>query len=228
MFVWLPDGVNNNITGWGLTCPNTVGNTITSVVPGALASSYLRNTPLVAALSSASGTTDAGIPFNSNSQAFWRGNAAGLGGFDLYFRFGHFTSVASHRCFVGLAAATLNLTSNPSAALNIVAIAKDAADTTYQVMTNDGTGTATKTDTTVTVAIDTLYEVHISCSPNGSSFTVTLSTITGSGKTVGYTGSFSSDLPAAATVLGPVMLVNAAAAAGNMYMAVQQVAGTWQ
>src|ERR1051326_1762302 len=47
MFVWLPDGVNNNITGWGLTCPNTVGNTITSVVPGALASSYLRNTPLV-------------------------------------------------------------------------------------------------------------------------------------------------------------------------------------
>jgi hypothetical protein len=98
---------------------------------------------------------------------FCRGNAAGIGGFFFHARFGFNALTAGNRHLIGLAA-TATTTGDPSAATNAAFIGKDAADTNFQVMTNDGSGTATKVDTGVTPAADKLYDVFI-FTPSGAS-----------------------------------------------------------
>jgi hypothetical protein len=69
---------------------------------------------------------------------------------------------------VGMAPYPQTTNKEPSAMTDIAAFGKDAADTTWQFMHNDGTGTATKVNTTITITDDKLLEFFIFCPPNGS------------------------------------------------------------
>jgi len=80
-----------------------------------------------------------------SSLYYWLGNAAGLGGFRVEIRFGIDTTVATTRLGFGLATGALNLAAvDPSSVLNCILCGADSADTTLQIMSNDGAGVATK------------------------------------------------------------------------------------
>jgi hypothetical protein len=138
---------------------------------------------------------------------WWRGNAAGLGGFLLVVRFGNSDAsfVSNSRTFVGMHGLASNIGNvDPSTLANIIGVGNDSADTTLQIMHNDGAGNATKINLGAnfpanTVNVD-MYELALFCAPNGS--------------TVGYRverlntgdvaeGTLSTDLPASTQLLTP-------------------------
>lgn len=97
----------------------------------------------------------------------WRGNAAGLGGFYFFARFGFTTVISGMQFLVGLSAQSGALAGEPSAINNTIAIGKDAADTNMQLIFRDGTAT-TKVNLGAAPAVDQVYDVHLFCPPNGS------------------------------------------------------------
>ncbi len=146
----------------------------------------------------------------SYTETMWgRGATTGDGGFFMVCRFGIATgtSVSTRRCFVGLRNSVAAPTDvNPSTLVNCIGVGYDAADAQLQIMHNDASGTCTKialgasflrpsTDRT------SCYELALYCAPAGT--------------TVGYevtdlitgevaTGTMSTDLPAATTLLAPL------------------------
>lgn len=108
----------------------------------------------------------------------WRGNAAGLGGFFFHSRFGIETYESALRVMVGFSALNAALTGDPSAQNNSILMCKDAADTTWQIVTR---GTAsTKTNTGITCAAGDIFDFFIFAAPNGSNVAVQiLNAVTG-------------------------------------------------
>lgn len=134
----------NSVTASG--CSITATGTATTATPasGSLHSSMGRIDYLV---TSASTTAVAGWRMAANG--FWRGNAAGLGGFSFICRWSPATgqATATARHFVGLSSSTSAPTDvQPSSLTNMFGVGWDAADTNMQWMNNDGSGTATKVD----------------------------------------------------------------------------------
>ena len=156
--------------------------------------------------------------YNGALLCLWRGNAAGLGGFRAEFRFGVDTTVATTRIGVGLATGPLALNVNdPSATLNCILVGADAADTTLQVMSNDGAGVATKVNLGASFPItnDAVYRAVFTATANASSVAYT---VTREDSTAVATGTISTDLPSSTTFMGPVAYVGngATAAAASM------------
>lgn len=151
----------------------------------------------------------------------YRGGATGYGGFRFLTRFAVSTMPASWRAFIGLAAtggAFAN--ADPSSNVNMVGIGKDAADTAWQVMSNDASGTATKaaalnaTNFPINSAT-AIFEVEFYCPPgNAPNITYWMRNISGVdangndtySSTV--TGTISSDLPVVDTPLCVHIWVN--------------------
>jgi hypothetical protein len=146
------------------------------------------------------GTTAATMPY-------WRGNAAGAGGFTVTVRFGPATGVGTtggtDRMFVGMSSSTAAPTDvNPSTLTNIIGVGYDSTDANWQVMFNDGTGTATKVDTGIAVPTadrSNRYEVAIFAAPNSSSVTVQFTNLANG---TNYYSTNSVDLPANTTFMG--------------------------
>ncbi len=84
-----------------------------------------------------------------NIAQFWRGNAAGLGGFFFVAQFGIATFQSGMAAFVGMGPAAALGNVNPNTLLNCCGFAFDnsAGQTTWQFQSNDGTGTATQVNT---------------------------------------------------------------------------------
>lgn len=114
--------------------------------------------------------------FRGAAQNFWRGNAAGLGGFHMVMRFAPATgqATATKRLFAGMRASAGAPTDvNPSTLTHIIGVGHDNGDANLQLMVNDGTGTATKTDLGTSFAVSStdrakVYEVALFCPPNAS------------------------------------------------------------
>jgi hypothetical protein len=120
-------------------------------------------------------TAGSNANIRQGAAVFWRGNAAGLGGFFFACRFGisDAAAVADARMFVGMSATTAAIGNvNPSTLLNSVGVATDNAQTTLRITTNDGSGTATAIDLGANFPANTssvdLYEVTLYCAPNGA------------------------------------------------------------
>lgn len=125
------------------------------------------------------GTTATGSSgIQTTGTIVWRGNAAGLGGFFFHSRFGIETYETALQVMVGLSALNAALTGDPSAQNNSILMCKDAADTTWQIVTR---GTApTKTNTGITCAAGDIFDFFIFAAPNGSSVAVQiLNAVTG-------------------------------------------------
>lgn len=129
---------------------------------------------------------------------YWRGNAAGLGGFDIRFRFGFATISTTRRWFVGLVGVTTALASaEPSTNANILGVGQDTADTTVQFMHKNGTaGTAIKSNSTLaSPAANEVWDVRLFAAPNASSVTMSVEKLNG-GSYAEYTTGVSTDIPA--------------------------------
>jgi len=155
-----------------------------------------------------------GTRFGINS--CWRGNAAGLGGFFFVSRFGFDTWLAGARFFTGLRlSAAASGTVEISTLLNFIGVGQDAADSTIQIMHNDGSGAATKIDTTWTIDNTTLYELVLFAEPNGSEIYYRLKNL---GTDDVFEGVATTDLPTSTSFLVPAMFINNAANAALVRM----------
>jgi len=138
---------------------------------------------------------------------FVRGTAP-FGGFRYVCRFGPATGVATatSRLFTGMRASLSAPTDvQPSTQTNCLGVGWDSADTNMQVMHNDASGACTKVDLGASFPVPTvdrskLYELEMTCAPGGN--VEWLVTDIGTGATV--SGTISTDMPAAATLLGPL------------------------
>lgn len=129
------------------------------------------------------------------------------GGFELHFIFGaaDAASVAQARMFAGLSgSSSLFLTnSNPSGWTNLIGVGTDSADSNLSLIYNDGSGSATKTDLGAnfpgnTQSVD-MYHLILNLLPDGTASYFLRRINTGD-----YTsGTISTDLPAAGTLLYP-------------------------
>lgn len=112
---------------------------------------------------------------------FWRGNAAGRGGFFHVQRFGISQTQTAWRFMAGMGtqggAGMTN--ADPSTQLTWAGVGKDGADTNFQLMFNDGSGTATKVNTSIAPTTTDIYELRVFCEPNGTEIIVSLEVIGG-------------------------------------------------
>lgn len=108
---------------------------------------------------------------------YWRGNAAGFGGFWFRTQIGQNLNVNGAQCFVGLCASTSVLATTAgavSALVNCVGIGYDTTDAStgnWQLFHNDGSGTCTKVDLGTDAARNTThgYDLIIFCTSNAPS-----------------------------------------------------------
>ena len=143
------------------------------------------------------------------SQFTLGGPSAGLGGFQLVWRWGPATGVATatHRAFVGMRGSNGAPTDvNPSTQTNICGMGYDSADTNIQFMHNDGTGTATKIDLGASfpkpnVDLTSVYEIAL-FSPPGTTQSVAYE-ITNLVSGAVATGTVTTDLPTTTTLINP-------------------------
>lgn len=147
------------------------------------------------------GTTVNGSSGTQGSFAqFWRGNAAGLGGFFFFARVGMETWGAGTQVLVGLSALNAALGGEPSVQNNTVAFGIDSTDTNWQVWCR-GTVT-TKTDTGLAAASGQLFDVTIFAAPNSSVITMRVTRLDSAGVIVDNL-EMTTNLPANTTFLYP-------------------------
>jgi hypothetical protein len=170
-----------------------------------------------------------------SEQNYWyRGNAAGRGGFDISFRFGIDTTygAATHfRSFVGLwdvSGGDPSATVDPSALVNLIGVGADDGDQNLSLIHNDGSGTATKTAFGTpgnfparAVGTNRLYELRLYCDANASAINYSMTDVDAANT---ETGSISSDIPANTQFLGWIMYENTGTGGANCGLSVIQVA----
>ncbi|MCS7084457.1 MAG: hypothetical protein NZ534_00055 [Bacteroidia bacterium] len=118
----------------------------------------------------ATGTTS-GTQSGTRTQNFcWRGNAAGLGGFYVRFRWGKAANPSGDASFVGLFNSAAPGNVDPNTLLNAVGFQYNPSETTWRIGSNDGTGTATRTDLGSNYPVNTtaVFEGHLWAAPNAS------------------------------------------------------------
>jgi len=121
--------------------------------------------------STAGANTASGI--QSTMTVATRGNAAGIGGFFFFSRFGVETlSGTGQQLFVGLSSLNGVLAGEPSVNNNTIGIGKDSGDTTWQLMFR-GTAT-TKVNTTISVTAGVVFDLYMFCKPNDTKVTIRL------------------------------------------------------
>lgn len=116
------------------------------------------------------GTAGSSAGTRYNALQFWRGNAAGLGGFEYVARFGISQVNATTRVFVGLtnsAAVIGNV--EPMSQANFIGLGCNASQTTLRVWSGGGTLVDLGANFPANTQNADIYEFRIFCVPNGSS-----------------------------------------------------------
>ena len=106
-----------------------------------------------------------------------RGGAAGIGGFHVEITFGQATNFTGHQVFVGLAAATALLGSDPSQVANTIGLGYDAADDAagnWYLIHNDASGSAAKDNSGVPRNATDLLRLTLHAEANSSSIDATV------------------------------------------------------
>ena len=213
IFGLLPVFLNyNGTTTNANTCPRPVATT-------SLFTSIRRN-----GVTTSTGLgTLAGMRSSGTANMYWRGNAAGLGGFYVVGRAGIAQYQSTQRTFMGMNSSTAAPTNvEPSSVTNILGFGCDAADTNFTFMHNDGTGTATKDALTGSFPCNTsgtdMYEYRIYSAPNGNTIYYSIARLN---TTDFYEGSTSADIPLSTQLLNNQIWItnNATAAAASIDIA---------
>ena len=192
------------------SAPSAVGFAATTNV-GTLTARNVANTSLFASVRRlgvvSAGTAGAFSDVYSAAAQIWRGNAPGLGGFDVTINVGQSDAavVADARGFFGLLASTSALTNvEPNTLTNMVGVGFNAADTNLRVYCNDGSGTATSVDLgsrfPAKTASTDWYQIRIWAEPNDNKVNVEVLRVNTGDRSAVIT--FDTDLPAAGTFMG--------------------------
>lgn len=167
--------------------------------------SFYRSQKRVDILAAASTSAVAG--FYSASNQFYRGDAAGRGGFNFACRWMPTTGqAATTRGFCGFTSGTSAPTDvDPSTLADVLGMGWDTADSSIQIMHRTGSGTVVKDSlSSITFPIPsadtTVFDFEMYCPPNGSVIYWKLSNLTTG---LSIAGSFSADIPASTTFLSP-------------------------
>lgn len=199
---WIPAGNSTTITAIGAATLTATGTA--TAVNVATTNVYTRQRTLEYLVTTAATTAIAG--FRDGVAQFFRGAAAGQGGFFTIIRFGLATgvNVATSRCFVGMSSSIAAPTDvNPSTLTDMFGIGWDSADTTVQFLYNDNAGTASKISLGANFPRPTAdrtqsYEVRLFCPPGGSEISYEVWNMVNNAVA---SGSVTTDIPAATTLL---------------------------
>lgn len=165
MVLWVPSGTTAQ-TAFGATYTARNNGTAAAQATPARASTNAMTSLLRAQFGT--GTTATGASGTQTAATVaWRGNAAGLGGFFFFARFGIETLAADQRAMVGLSANNATMAADGSTWANTCALVKDSADNTWQFATRNAT-TLTKTASGCTVTAGQVLDLYIFAPPNNS------------------------------------------------------------
>lgn len=212
----------------GTTAPNVIGGTLTTAATMSLQQTIASANPWQATArkrfqtSTSAGNTSG---MRTAYTQYFRGNAAGFGGFFFRAQLGMNINLNGGQKFVGLCASTGALAGDPSALTNMCGMGYDAGDASsgnWFFMRNDGSGTATKVDLGATNAARNTthgYDLVMFLAPNGAELFVRIINLH-NGATVLDT-SYTTDLPAVNTgmALKAEVRNGAVAAADNLEIA---------
>ena len=209
-WTWYGNSTTVTDVTWGLVAPSASG---TATIRNIATTNLFTSTRRIGYVTGATSGTTAAV--RSGVAQFWRGNAAGLGGFYFVSRFGFSTAApgTAVRAFVGLSAVTTAATNNePNSATynNSVGVCKLAAgaNTTLNIMTVTG-GTATTTDLGANFPANTfdtdLYELVLFAVPNGASIGYKVTRLN-TGNVA--EGSLTTNLPTSTTFMGIQQWIN--------------------
>lgn len=173
VYMWLPGTGTTLSVNFG--CSWTARNSGTSAAQAHPARSATNAMTSLNRATFGTGTSATGTSgVQSASTVAWRGNAAGLGGFFFFARFGVETLASDMRAFVGLSANNAAMAADASTWANTVGLAKDSADSTWQIVCRSSSA-LTKTPTGITVTAGQVLDLAMFAAPNGSSVTVRIS-----------------------------------------------------
>ena len=197
-YVWLPGTGTTVAINWG--CSFTARNLGTSAAQATPARSSTNAMTSMVRAQFGTGTTATGASgVQSASTVAWRGNAAGLGGFFFFARFGIETLAADQRAFVGLSANNATMAADASTWANTIGIEKGTADSVWYVVERNAT-TLTRTSTGATVTAGQILDLWMYAPPNGSTVTIRLADAV-SGTVYVNNTVFNTTIPAATTFL---------------------------
>lgn len=201
--LWTAQGNGTSVSTINFGTSNTGNATARNVATTNFATSLRR----LAFVSTTGSGSSSGT--RHNLLQFYRGDAAGRGGFFYVARFVVDTISAGARWFVGLygsAAAIGN--ANPSSLANTLGFGIDASHTTVRWFYNDGSGTASSSDMGASFPAKTanvVYEIRIFCPPNGSTIYYSIERLDSAAFAE---GSVTTDIPAATQLLSPQIWAN--------------------
>lgn len=199
------------ITGFwaqaGVAAANALGatgtNTGTATIAAMANTNMFTACPRLKFVSAAGAGSSCGT--NWSVPAYWRGNAARLGGWRNIIRGGWEVFQASGRAFVGMyASATAIGNVDPSTLLNMVGFGIDSGQTTWRVFSNDGAGAATAhvdTGLPANTSATDLYDFETFCDPGGGAAIGWRITRLNTGAM--QEGTITTNLPASDTFLSP-------------------------
>lgn len=216
----------------GTTAPTAWGGTLTTAATMSLQQTIASSNPWQATSRKrfATSTTAGNLSGMRTAYTQWfRGNAAGFGGFFFRAQLGQNINLNGAQCFVGLCASTGALAATAgavSALVNMIGVGYDTTDAStgnWQLFRNDGTGTATKVDLGATNAARNTthgYDLIIFCPPGAATEIFVRIVNLHNGATVLDT-SYTTDIPAVNTGMAFKAEVNngAVAAAANLEVA---------
>lgn len=197
VYMWLPGAGTTLSINWGTSFISRNNGTGTGQAHPTKTSTNAMTSMNRATFSTGTTTTGA-AGIQSSATVAWRGNAADLGGFFFFVRFGIETLATGQRTFVGLSANNATMAADPSLWNDTCGIGADSADTTWQIIMR---GTApTKTNTGITITAGQILDFAMFASPNGSNITCRVAdAVTG---TVLYDNtSFTTNLPTNTTFM---------------------------
>lgn len=161
----------------GTTAPNCLGGTLTTAATMSMPTLATTNLWTSIQRKRWQTSTTAGnlTGMRTAYTQWWRGNAAGLGGFFWRSRFGHQINLNGAQCFHGLCATSAGLSATAgsvSGLINMIGVGYDTTDAStgnWFLYRNDQTGTATKIDLgTAAARANTTdgYELIMFCLPH--------------------------------------------------------------
>lgn len=197
-------GDSTSIGVFGITIAATGTATTAATTPGSTFYVSLRRIDYLVTVAS----TSAVAGFRYNQAQFYRGDAAGRGGFMFCCRWGAATGVATSttRGFCGMTSVTGAPTDvDPSSLNNILGFGWDNGDANFSFMHRTGSGTVVKDTLSTTIPKPSVnntsvYECTIYCAPNDTVVYYEITNLT-TGDTA--SGSVNSSLPAQDTLLCP-------------------------
>lgn len=216
----------------GTTAPTAWGGTLTTAATMSLQQTFASANPWLATMRkrfATSGTAGNLSGMRTAYTQWFRGNAAGFGGFFFRAQFGQNINLNGAQCFVGLCASTGALGTGAGAVaalVNMIGVGYDTTDASsgnWQLFRNDGSGTATKVDLGATNMARTTthgYELIIFCPP-GAATEIWVRIVNLHSGAIVLDTSYTTDLPAVNTGMAFKAEINngAVASAANLEVA---------